>query len=106
MTRVHVQSPDVFRYSLFPPPLTCSYVCISVDTFALSQFKAMRMDNAFMVADGEGGVLGFTAARALRFRGFFVSYGDASGGGVRCVVCQRLIGGDVCRGTSSCRVIT
>lgn len=41
------------------------------------------MDNAYMVADGEGGVLGFTAARALRFRGCFVSYGDLSGDGVR-----------------------
>ncbi|CAM9493221.1 unnamed protein product [Ectocarpus sp. 13 AM-2016] len=50
----------------------------------LKEFKAMRMDNACIVADGEGGVLGFTAARALRFRGCFVSYADLSGGGVRC----------------------
>lgn len=48
-----------------------------------SQFKAMRMDNAYLVADGEGGVLGFTAARALRFRGVYVSYANVSGGGVR-----------------------
>lgn len=41
------------------------------------------MDNACIVADGEGGVLGFTAARALRFRGCFVSYADLSEGGVR-----------------------
>lgn len=41
------------------------------------------MDTAYLVADGEGGVLGFTAARALRFRGCYVSYADVSGGGVR-----------------------
>ena len=50
----------------------------------VEQFKAMRMDTAHLVADGEGGVLGFTAARALRFRGCYVSYADVSGGGVRC----------------------
>lgn len=49
----------------------------------VEQFKAMRMDNAHLVADGEGGVLGFTAARALLFRGCYVSYADVSGGGVR-----------------------
>lgn len=43
----------------------------------------MRMSNAYLVADGEGGVLGFTAARGLRFRGHYVSYADASGDGVR-----------------------
>lgn len=51
----------------------------------VQQFKAMRMDNACLIADGEGGVLGFTAARALRFRGCYVSYADVSGGGVRYV---------------------
>lgn len=44
------------------------------------------MDNAYLVADGEGGVLGFTAARALRYRGCYVSYADVSGGGVRYTV--------------------
>lgn len=48
-----------------------------------TQFKAMRMDNAYLVADGEGGVLGFTAARALKLRGYYVSYADTSGDGVR-----------------------
>lgn len=43
----------------------------------------MRLNDAYLVVDGEGGVLGFTAARALRFRGFYVTYADASGDGVR-----------------------
>lgn len=68
------------------PPRSHSALPTYVPPLTLAQqFKAMRMDNAYLVADGEGGVLGFTAARALRFRGCYVSYADVSGGGVRLV---------------------
>ncbi|CAB1100673.1 unnamed protein product [Ectocarpus sp. CCAP 1310/34] len=66
----------------------------------LKEFKAMRMDNACIVADGEGGVLGFTAARALRFRGCFVSYADLSGGGVSLPVAGQIFSDTKCRGFS------
>ncbi|CAM9790992.1 unnamed protein product, partial [Ectocarpus fasciculatus] len=66
----------------------------------LKEFKAMRMDNACIVADGEGGVLGFTAARALRFRGCFVSYADLSGGGVSLPVAGQIFSDTRCRGFS------
>ncbi|CAM9997794.1 unnamed protein product, partial [Laminaria digitata] len=69
----------------------------------LKEFKAMRMDSAHLVADGEGGVLGFTAARALRFRGSFVSYGDASGGGVSLPVAGQIFSDTRCRGFSLAR---
>ncbi|CAN0236031.1 unnamed protein product, partial [Hapterophycus canaliculatus] len=69
----------------------------------LKEFKAMRMDNAFMVADGEGGVLGFTAARALRFRGCFVSYADLSGDGVSLPVGGQIFSDTRCRGFSLSR---
>ncbi|CAM9387945.1 unnamed protein product [Pylaiella littoralis] len=69
----------------------------------LKEFKAMRMDNALMVADGEGGVLGFTAARALRFRGCYVSYADVSGGGVSLPVAGQIFRDTKCRGFSLSR---
>ncbi|CAM9457766.1 unnamed protein product, partial [Scytosiphon promiscuus] len=69
----------------------------------LKEFKAMRMDNACMVADGEGGVLGFTAARALRFRGCFVSYADLSGDGVSLPVGGQIFSDTRCRGFSLSR---
>lgn len=69
----------------------------------LKEFKAMRMNDACLVADGEGGVLGFTAARALRFRGFYVSYADVSGDGVSVPVAGQIFSDTRCRGFSLSR---
>eukprot|EP00903_Cladosiphon_okamuranus_P018572 g17095.t1 len=66
----------------------------------LKEFKAMRMNNAHLVADGEGGVLGFTAARALGFRGCYVSYADVSGGGVSLPVAGQIFSDTRYRGFS------
>ncbi|CAM9740309.1 unnamed protein product [Discosporangium mesarthrocarpum] len=69
----------------------------------LKEFKALKMHNTALVADGEGGKVGATVARSLMTRGCFLSYGDTSQQGVSLPVGGLIFKDIYCRGFSLAR---
>ncbi|CAM9393450.1 unnamed protein product [Choristocarpus tenellus] len=66
----------------------------------LQEFKALRMNNAALVADGTGGKMGATVARSLKLRGCFLSYGDSSQQGISLPIGGLIFNDTYCRGFS------